>query len=141
MSRRRRSTGLARRPLDRVVAVTSFVFIRTKLAFRGIAATNVLHHDCISALNGMLERGVTRQCELFPVRSPVHQHREGALIARSQYVGTQHDAVSHGHGFVFLDDEITLGGRCLNKTEERCSREGPAEVSASLGAVVGNGVA
>ena len=70
--------GLARCPLDGVVAVAAFVLIRTELAAGGVPPANILHHDCISVLDRMTERGVLLQCRFFAVRSAIYQHWKSA---------------------------------------------------------------
>ena len=81
--------GLPRGPLDGVEAIAAFILIRTELAVGSIASTNVLHHDCISALDRMLESGVLLERRFFAVRGAINQHGKRARVARPQNVRAQ----------------------------------------------------
>jgi hypothetical protein len=101
------------RPLDRVVTITTFILIRTKLAGGGVTSANILYYDCIPAFHGMLECGVFLERELFTVGSAVYQDGKGAITMGPEDVRAECDAVTHRHSNVMVDNERRRGRRVL----------------------------
>src|SRR5581483_5448595 len=94
---------LLRRPLDSVVTVSRFVFVRAELAGRSVTAAHVLHNNCVSALGGMAKGEVIPEGKLLAVRGAINQDWEFPCFFRQNHVRAQDSSIAHRHCDVFLD--------------------------------------
>ena len=94
-------------PLDRVVAVVELLVARGELAVRGVAATDVLHHDDVAARSEEHRVGVHQvDVDVLVVRLSGQQHRVTTVVCGPVDVGPQHDPVAHPCLDVVLDQNV-----------------------------------
>ena len=94
-------------PLNRVVAVLELLVARGELAVRGVAATDVLHHDDVAARSEEHRVGVHQvDVDVLVVRLSGQQHRVTTVVCGPVDVGPQHDPVAHPCLDVVLDQNV-----------------------------------
>ena len=103
---------LAGGPLDGVVPVLALVTIGLELAGRAVTSSNVLQHHGIAAGDGGPDQFGCRT-GASAVRGAVHQHRKPSVLRRAPEIGSEDDAVPHGHRNAGVHLDPRLGGQRL----------------------------
>ena len=113
--------GLARGPLDGVVAVAALLKVRVEGAGGLVPPTDILKHHGVSPAHRSLHQRRARWELVPPIRRPMHQHRVSPVGRWAKDVGPKGDAVSHGDGNTGVDPERGLGAK--RQRAEACDGE------------------
>jgi hypothetical protein len=97
---------LARRPLDRIVAVGDLLLVRGEHAARAISAGDILCHDGVAPFRQLVVLGQVADADQGAVVGrAAEDHRDGPVHVRPKHVGPELHAVAHRDAHIPIEQQ------------------------------------